>query len=949
MPEESQKKIGQYELRSVLGKGGMATVWRAYQPSLDREVALKLMAAQFSEEESFTKRFNQEARSIARLRHPNILTIYEFGEESGQPFIVTELLDGGTLRDFMRQPLDMKQISRILSQVADALDYAHAQGMVHRDIKPSNILMGTQRVFGDRAVLGDFGIVKLLSNTHLTQTGVGIGTPEYMSPEQASGEPLDGRSDEYSLGIVLYELLTGVTPFKADTPLAVLMGHVNRALPDPRTFRPDLSPEVVGVLKKALAKFPQERYDSAGQFAEAFAQAVANQIMPSVMAPNSGATEVASPTAPRPPTSSQQLPPVPTGPLTAARPRDGGPVLTSAIAYEFAMQQEAKGNSQAAFETLTDLYKREPNYRDVATRIQNYQAKNFQYTGAHTLFRSVPPVTSEEAETRAVGAEEFKRATQVGPYIPKDPTHQRQAVPNAGQPSGPSSPPTIPGAGTGITPATKKNNGILIGAGIGAAALVVAAIVLIVVLANGTNPANPTATAQASVITPTVPGATTAAVTTASATTPASTTAAATTTPAATTPATTTAAPTKADPASSQILPVVNELYKAKGTASLKDSVQKLKDIATNNKDSWLAQRELGRAYYWYVRDQGGLPYLKQAILLNPDDAISYAYLAIAYFDTFDDTQALSTVQEAIRRDPNSAEVQAAYAIASLRANPSRAKQTAQDALKIDPNNILANWAAWASYLSTREFGTALQYIQKLVDNYPNFASFASGYGDHFQLQGDDANATTWYNNALKIDPDFPQAHSGLAQIARLKNDFDTAIKEYQKAISVYSIDPNAHIGLGYAYDAKGQSEQARAEFNNALKLDRNSAAAYNGLAFSYINQANASKSNKSVFNDFLNQAVNQADQAIQLANGYADAYFQKGYALFLLQKYTEAEAPLKRATDLEKNNPNYYTVQAYNLAQLQKKDEAKQAAQAALKLDPNAQQAKDLLKQLGG
>src|SRR5689334_21264155 len=161
MPEEASKKIGQYQLRSVLGKGGMATVWRAYQPSLDREVALKLMAAQFSEDESFTKRFNQEARSIARLRHPNILTIYEFGEEKGQPFIVTELLDGGTLRDFMRKPLDMKQISRILGQVADALDYAHAQGMVHRDIKPSNILMGTQRVFGDRAVLGDFGIVKL--------------------------------------------------------------------------------------------------------------------------------------------------------------------------------------------------------------------------------------------------------------------------------------------------------------------------------------------------------------------------------------------------------------------------------------------------------------------------------------------------------------------------------------------------------------------------------------------------------------------------------------------------------------------------------------------------------------------------------------------------------------------------------------------------------------------
>src|SRR6478672_6038865 len=122
MAEETKNTIGQYELRSILGKGGMAAVWRAYQPSLDREVAIKVMAAQFSEDESFTKRFNQEARSIARLRHPNILTIYEFGEQGGQPFIVTELLDGGTLREFMRNQLDMKQLSRVLTQIADALD-----------------------------------------------------------------------------------------------------------------------------------------------------------------------------------------------------------------------------------------------------------------------------------------------------------------------------------------------------------------------------------------------------------------------------------------------------------------------------------------------------------------------------------------------------------------------------------------------------------------------------------------------------------------------------------------------------------------------------------------------------------------------------------------------------------------------------------------------------------
>ncbi len=937
MPDNTVKKIGQYELRSVLGKGGMATVWRAYQTNLDREVALKLMAPQFSEDETFTKRFIQEARSIARLRHTNILSIYEFGEEARQLFIVTEMLDGGTLREFMRRPLSLKQMSRILNQVADALDYAHTQGIIHRDIKPSNVLMGTQREVGDRAVLGDFGIAKVLTNDNLTQTGQGIGTPEYMSPEQASGEPLDGRSDQYSLGIVLYEMLTGVTPFKSDTPLAVLMGHVNRALPDPRTFRPDLAPEIVAVLKKTLAKFPQERYDTTGKFADAFAEAVNNSEMKSVVIGPSDATMAISP-PPRP--TGTQMMSGPVGQPTTSQTRGAGPMISSAMAYDYAVQQEEQGNRQAAFETFSDIFQREPNYRDVSGRVQGYQSQNYQYTGTQTLFRRQAHLEEESGSTRAISTDQFKNPTQVGPFVPQDPT-----VPGARLPSGPV---TVVGSGARSTASdiapVKKSSVPLIGIGLGAAALVVAAIVAILVLAGGgSKPGTPTPQAQS--VTGTASGttvslATTVAGTSAVATNP---TTAANLSPsvAASTAATTIAS--KPDVAGNQVGPIVQELYKPKSTANLKDSISKLKMIAANNKDSWQAQRALGRAYYWYVREKGGLPYLQQAIALNPDDAMSHAYLAVAYFDTFDDAKALTEISKATALEPNSPEVQAAFAITLLRTDPSRAKTLAQDALKKDPDNILANWAAWASFLNTREFGTAQPYIKKLVDNYPAFASFPSGYGDHFKLQGNDDEALTWYKKALQVDPDFPLAHSGLAEISRLKGDFNTALTEYQAALKVYDIDPNAHIGLGYTFDAKGQSAEAEAEFNRALALDRSSAPAYNGLAITYISRAKNNRDKKQIFENFLTQAVAQADQAIKLVPNYPDAYFQKGQAYYLLEKYTEAEAPLKSATDLEKNNPNYFILQAYNLWKLTKKEDAKRALQEAQKFTLDAVQTKQV------
>ncbi len=218
MEDLTGKTVGQYQVQGLLGRGGMAAVYRAYQPSLDREVALKVLSGALATPE-FMERFQQEAKAIAKLNHPNILAVYDCGtapvEGSPVHYIAMQYVEGGTLKDKMGLPMDLETAGRIVSQVAEALACAHRQHIVHRDVKPSNILLAE----GGRALLSDFGIAKVLDASEgLTRAGVGLGTPQYMSPEQAQGLPVDHRSDIYSLGIVLDEMLTCQPPFQGDTP-----------------------------------------------------------------------------------------------------------------------------------------------------------------------------------------------------------------------------------------------------------------------------------------------------------------------------------------------------------------------------------------------------------------------------------------------------------------------------------------------------------------------------------------------------------------------------------------------------------------------------------------------------------------------------------------------------------------------------------------------------------
>jgi serine/threonine protein kinase len=272
--------IGRYQIEQELGRGGMAVVFLARDPLMNRRVAVKVLPRQFTYDESFLQRFQREARVIATLEHPAIVPVYDFGEHDGQPYLVMRYMPGGSLSDRLEKgPLPLPEAAAILNHLAPALDEAHARGMVHRDLKPANVLFDHRR----RPYLCDFGIVKLSegSATALTATGGVVGTPAYMSPEQVRGDvELDGRTDVYSLGVILYEMLTGDKPYHADTPMGLAMKHVLEPVPRILERRPDLPPDCEAVITRALAKEREGRFPTATALAAATANVARARRMP---------------------------------------------------------------------------------------------------------------------------------------------------------------------------------------------------------------------------------------------------------------------------------------------------------------------------------------------------------------------------------------------------------------------------------------------------------------------------------------------------------------------------------------------------------------------------------------------------------------------------------------------------------------------------------------------
>ena len=254
----------------------MAAVYKAYQPGVERQVALKVLPRQLAKNPEFVARFKREAGVLAQLQHPHVLAVFDYGEADDYTYIVMPLLKSGTLSEQLSGDiLSWFKIEQVISQLGSALDYAHSKGIIHRDIKPSNVLIDEQ----DNCLLTDFGIAKIISgeDEKLTGTGNVMGTPAYMSPEQGRGVELDQRSDIYSLGIILYEMVTGRVPYKAETPLAVMVKHLNDPLPPPRQINPNIPESIEFVIIKSLAKQREHRFETAGEMASALKKAIAQE------------------------------------------------------------------------------------------------------------------------------------------------------------------------------------------------------------------------------------------------------------------------------------------------------------------------------------------------------------------------------------------------------------------------------------------------------------------------------------------------------------------------------------------------------------------------------------------------------------------------------------------------------------------------------------------------
>ena len=285
MPEWIGKTIGKVRIEKLLARGGMAEVYLGMHLTLDRPVAVKLLHSHIEEEPSLLERFDREAKVVAGLRHPNIVQLFDFDTVDGHPYIVMEYLKGPTLANYLRGLHDRKelipphQVARLLKGLTAAMDYAHSQGVIHRDIKPGNILLHNRRgeipldkpLTSDiEAVVADFGLVRIANAATQTMSGMVSGTPAYMSPEQASGERVDHRTDIYSLGVVLYEMLAGRVPFEADSTMSVLYMQIHNAPP----AIPGISPDVQAIMNRALMKNPDDRYQTSSEMAIDFYLAI---------------------------------------------------------------------------------------------------------------------------------------------------------------------------------------------------------------------------------------------------------------------------------------------------------------------------------------------------------------------------------------------------------------------------------------------------------------------------------------------------------------------------------------------------------------------------------------------------------------------------------------------------------------------------------------------------
>ena len=276
------KSVGdRYQIEEIIGSGGMSTVFKATDPNLKRVVAVKMIHPHMSMDEDFIRRFEEEAKGVAQLRHPHIVQVYDFDHDEDAYYMILEFVPGESLAEYLARleksdrQMSNQEVVKYGSQICQAVDYAHQRGLIHRDLKPANVMLN---VYGE-AILMDFGIAKIVGGTRHTATGAVIGTAMYMSPEQIKGMEIDHRTDIYSLGVMLFEMVSGKPPFQADSAMTLMMMHVNDPVPNLSQLRPDVPRGLVDVIEKALSKDRNDRYQSAAEMASALESALLQKVL----------------------------------------------------------------------------------------------------------------------------------------------------------------------------------------------------------------------------------------------------------------------------------------------------------------------------------------------------------------------------------------------------------------------------------------------------------------------------------------------------------------------------------------------------------------------------------------------------------------------------------------------------------------------------------------------
>ncbi len=402
MPFVVGEQVGAYRIVEQRGQGGMSTVYRAYHAALDRYVALKVLHPMFKGDREFLARFQREARIVARLEHPNIVAIYDFSEHEGTPYLVMRFVEGRTLKALLgeQHPLPLPRVLEILRPVCDALEYAHGQGVLHRDVKPSNILIEDD----GKVFVTDFGLAKMVQSGDATisQDRV-IGTPQYISPEQAKGETVDRHTDLYSLGVVLYEMVTGRVPYTADTPFAVVHDHIFSPLPLPSRVNPAVVPAVEQVILKALSKSPSDRYQGAQEFFRALAAAV-ESLGAAAAPPPAAAPLRATPAVPSTVTFAPEREAVSSAPATETVPAAAASSPAAAAGELLDAVKEAMAPGVAEVKRAMDT-------------VRSEMAAGLSRAAQEIRERSAPPV-SPAPPTPAVPSEPTLPAAMEGGVLP---------------------------------------------------------------------------------------------------------------------------------------------------------------------------------------------------------------------------------------------------------------------------------------------------------------------------------------------------------------------------------------------------------------------------------------------------------------------------------------------------------------------------------------------------